>query len=105
MRPEIEEVIASHPAVAEVAVASLPHRQKEEVAEAWVVLRNGVGASEEDIRAYCRERLAPYKVPARVELIRTLPNAATGKVQWRLLVASAGAEHEVTAPNSAADGP
>jgi long-chain acyl-CoA synthetase len=87
---EIEEVIASHPAVAEVAVAGVPHPQKGEVAQAWVVLRDGAGASEDEIRAYCRARLAPYKVPARVEFISALPKSAAGKVLRRTLVADAG---------------
>jgi len=89
---EIEEVIASHPAVAEVAVAGVPHPQKGEVAQAWVVLRDGANADEAEIRAFCRDRLAPYKVPARVEFRSTLPKAAAGKVLRRMLVADAGVE-------------
>jgi long-chain acyl-CoA synthetase len=84
---EIEEVIASHPSVAEVAVAGVPDDMKGEVAQAWVVLRAGMNAEQAEIRAYCRERLAPFKVPARVEFISALPKAATGKVLRRLLVA------------------
>jgi long-chain acyl-CoA synthetase len=86
---EIEEVIASHPAVAEVAVAGVPHAQKGEVAQAWVVLRDGANADEAEIRAFCRESLAPYKVPARVAFRSTLPKATTGKVLRRMLVADA----------------
>jgi long-chain acyl-CoA synthetase len=86
---EIEEVIASHPAVAEVAVAGVAHPQKGEVAQAWVVLRDGATASEGEIRTLCRERLAPYKVPARVEFRSSLPKAAAGKVLRRMLVAEA----------------
>ena len=86
---EIEEVIASHPAVAEVAVAGVAHRQKGEVAQAWVVLRDGATASEAEIRAFCREKLAPYKIPARVEFRSSLPKAAAGKVLRRTLVAEA----------------
>jgi long-chain acyl-CoA synthetase len=89
---EIEEVIASHHAVAEVAVAGVPHPQKGEVAQAWVVLRDGANADEAEIRAFCRDRLAPYKVPARVEFRSTLPKAAAGKVLRRMLVADAGVE-------------
>jgi long-chain acyl-CoA synthetase len=87
---EIEEVIASHPAVAEVAVAGVPNAMKGEVAQAWVVLRDGATAGQEGIRAYCRDKLAPYKVPARVEFRTMLPKAAAGKVLRRLLVAEAG---------------
>ena len=55
---EIEEVIAAHPAVL-VGVAGIQDVIKGEVAKAWVVLKPGKTASEEELRAYCRERLAP----------------------------------------------
>jgi long-chain acyl-CoA synthetase len=84
---EIEEVIATHPAVQEAAVAGVPHPTKGEVAKAWIVLRPGARATEEEIRAYCRERLAPYKVPAAVEFRKDLPKTMIGKVLRRALVA------------------
>jgi long-chain acyl-CoA synthetase len=84
---EIEEVIATHPAVLEVGVAGVPDAVKGEVAKAWVVLKAGQSATEDDIRAYCRERLAPYKVPARVEFRTDLPKTMIGKVLRRALVA------------------
>src|SRR4029077_9118800 len=64
---EVEEVLASHPAVAEVGVAGVVDAAKGEVVKAWVVLRAGEQATEQDLRAFCKERLAPFKVPARVE--------------------------------------
>jgi len=83
---EIEDVIATHPAVAEVGVAGIPDAVKGEVAKAWVVLRPGTSTTAEDIRAYCREHLAPYKVPAVVVLRRALPKTLLGsKVLRRLL--------------------
>jgi long-chain acyl-CoA synthetase len=82
---EIEEVIAAHPAVLEVGVAGIAHDVKGEVAKAWVVLRQGKQANEEELRAYCRERLAPYKVPASVEFRRELPKTMVGKVLRRAL--------------------
>lgn len=82
---EIEEVISSHPAVAEVGVAGIPDAIKGEVAKAWVVLRSGMTASEEEIRNYCKEKLAPYKVPARVEFRKELPKTMVGKVLRRML--------------------
>jgi long-chain acyl-CoA synthetase len=84
---EIEEVISAHPAVMEVGVAGVPDPVKGEVAKAWVVLRAGQRATEEDLRAYCRERLAPYKVPARVEFRTELPKTMVGKVLRRALAA------------------
>jgi long-chain acyl-CoA synthetase len=87
---EIEEVLAAHPAVAEVGVAGVPDQAKGEVAKAWVVLRDGQRASVEELRAFCRERLAPYKVPATVEFRSELPKSMVGKVLRRALTAGPG---------------
>jgi long-chain acyl-CoA synthetase len=82
---EIEEVLATHPAVAEVGVAGVPDPVKGEVVHAWVVLRAGQTANEQDLRSFCREQLAPYKVPARVEFRSELPKTMVGKVLRRAL--------------------
>jgi long-chain acyl-CoA synthetase len=82
---EIEEVLATHPAVAEVGVAGVPDQAKGEVAKAWVVLAAGQQATEEELRAFARERLAPYKVPATVEFRADLPKTMVGKVLRRAL--------------------
>jgi long-chain acyl-CoA synthetase len=87
---EIEEVLAAHPAVAEVGVAGVPDQAKGEVAKAWVVLADGQRASVEELRAFCRERLAPYKVPATVEFRSELPKSMVGKVLRRALTADPG---------------
>jgi long-chain acyl-CoA synthetase len=86
---EIEEVIASHPAVQEVAVAGIPHPVKGEIAKAWIVLKHDQQATEEEIRAYARDRLAPYKVPGSVDFRADLPKTMVGKVLRRALVAEA----------------
>jgi long-chain acyl-CoA synthetase len=83
---EIEEVLASHPAVMEVSVAGVPDPLKGEVPKAWVILRAGQSATESELRAHCRERLAPYKVPVQVEFRKELPKTMVGKVLRRLLV-------------------
>jgi long-chain acyl-CoA synthetase len=82
---EIEEVISAHPAVMEVGVAGVPDAGKGEVAKAYVVLKEGQSSTEEAIRAYCRERLAPYKVPASVEFRSFLPKTMVGKILRRAL--------------------
>jgi long-chain acyl-CoA synthetase len=82
---EIEEVLASHPAVAEVGVAGVADATKGEAVKAWVVLRAGQTASEADLRAFCRETLAPYKVPSKVEFRPDLPKTMVGKVLRRSL--------------------
>jgi long-chain acyl-CoA synthetase len=84
---EIEEVIAAHPAVHEVGVAGIPDPVKGEVAKAWVVLKADHSVTEDELRAYCRERLAPYKVPVRVEFRNELPKTMVGKVLRRVLAA------------------
>lgn len=82
---EIEEVLAAHPAVAEVGVAGVPDQAKGEMVKAWVVLRAGQSASEDQLRAFCREKLAPYKVPSKIEFRTDLPKTMVGKVLRRAL--------------------
>ncbi len=82
---EVEEVLASHPAVAEVGVAGVPDAVKGEVVKAWVVVRRGEHTTEADLRAFCRQRLAPYKVPPRIEFRHELPKTLVGKVLRRAL--------------------
>ena len=82
---EIEEVIASHESVAEVGVAGLPDQMKGETVKAWVVLRPGKKATPEQLRAFCKEKLAPYKVPAQIEIVSDLPKSQVGKVLRRIL--------------------
>lgn len=86
---EIEEVIAMHPAVAEVGVAGVPDAHKGEAVMAWVVPRTGETLDPEALRTWCREKLAPYKVPATVEIRTELPKTMVGKVLRRALVAEA----------------
>jgi long-chain acyl-CoA synthetase len=71
---EVEEVIAAHPAVAEVCVAGIPDAHYVEAVKAWVVLREGQEISSADLRAYCRTKLASYKVPKFVQLCEACPN-------------------------------
>ena len=91
---EIEEVLSAHPSVKEVSVAGVPDPVKGEVPRAWVVLKDGTAATEDELRAYCRDKLAPYKVPAKVEFRADLPKTMVGKVLRRVLV------DEVKAPKS-----
>jgi long-chain acyl-CoA synthetase len=84
---DVEEVIATHPAVAEVCVAGIPDVHSVEAVKAWVVLYPGQQISEADLRAYCRENLAAYKVPKTVEFRESLPKSNVGKILRRELVA------------------
>jgi long-chain acyl-CoA synthetase len=83
---EVEEVIASHPAVAEVVAAGIQDAYQGETLKVWVVLREGQQCTAEEISTYCREKLAPYKVPKNVEFRESLPKTMVGKVLRRALI-------------------
>ena len=77
---EIEGVLARHPAVLHAAVVGMPDERQGEVGAAFVVLRAGAVATPDELISFCRERIANYKVPRRVELVDALPLNASGKV-------------------------
>ena len=85
---EVEEVIGAHPAVAEVAVVGVPDAEWGEVVTAVVVLRAGADPPDaEALRAFCADRLAPYKRPRRLAFAAALPRTpATGQIQRTLIV-------------------
>jgi long-chain acyl-CoA synthetase len=82
---ELERVIAAHPGVALVAVGSQADELRGEIAKAYVVLKSGIEVSEQHILSFCRERLAAYKVPRKVQFVADLPKTSTGKVMRRQL--------------------
>jgi long-chain acyl-CoA synthetase len=82
---ELEETIATHPAVLEVGVRGFPDAAHGEIAVAFVVLRPGAHATQEEIREYCKHHLAYYKVPTKVVFRTELPKSLIGKVLRRLL--------------------
>lgn len=84
---EIERVVAAHPAVAMVAVGSVPDETLGELARAYVVLRPGAAATEAEIIEHCRPHLAAYKRPRSVRFVPDLPKTSTGKVMRRELKA------------------
>jgi long-chain acyl-CoA synthetase len=83
---EIEDVLYSHPAVLEATVIGVPDKLKGELAKAYVVFKEGESASEEELDAFCRERLAAYKVPRLYEFRKEpLPKNPQGKILKRVL--------------------
>ena len=84
---EVEEVLFMHPKVLEAAVVGVPDAKRGETVKAYVVLKAGQQATVDEIRAFCKANLAPYKVPALVEFCAELPKTQVGKVLRRVLKA------------------
>jgi long-chain acyl-CoA synthetase len=84
---EIEEVIATHPMVADVGVAGVPDPRRGEAVMAWLVVRGNGSISLGELRDFCHDKLAPYKIPSRIEIRKELPKTMVGKVLRRSLVA------------------
>jgi long-chain acyl-CoA synthetase len=82
---EVEEALAQHPAVAEVAVIGVPHERWGETVKALVVCRDGAQVDAEELVAFARGRLAGYKLPRALAFVDALPRTASGKVLKREL--------------------
>jgi fatty-acyl-CoA synthase len=78
---EIEEFLYRHPKIQDVQVIGLPDDRYGEEICAWVKLRPGVSATEEEIRAFCRDQIAHYKVPRYIKFVDEFPMTVTGKIQ------------------------
>ena len=94
--PEIERVLAEHPAVMEVAVIGVPDDRWGEVVKAVVSLKPDTSATEDELIAYCREHLAHFKCPRSVDVIEALPRNPTGKILKRELRAPYWQGHDRT---------
>jgi long-chain acyl-CoA synthetase len=83
---EVEEVLYEHPKVQEAVVAGIPDERRGETVKAYVVLKPGETATSAEMIAFCRERLAAYKVPNQIEFRSDLPKSLVGKFLRRVLV-------------------
>jgi fatty-acyl-CoA synthase len=82
---EIEEFLYRHPKIADVQVFGVPDEKFGEEVCAWVKLRDGETMTEEEVRAFCRDQIAYYKVPRHVRFVQEFPMTVTGKIQKFLM--------------------
>jgi benzoate-CoA ligase len=78
---EVEATLTQHPAVLEAAVIGIEDGQGLTKTKAFVVLKNGAEASADELKAFVKDKLAPYKYPRFLEFVPDLPKTATGKIQ------------------------
>ena len=85
---EVEKVLKDHPAVLEVGVVAIPHPEKEgqEALKAWIVVKEGMSVTEQELIRHCEQHLAAYEVPRRYSFIDELPKTAVGKTLRRELI-------------------
>jgi long-chain acyl-CoA synthetase len=83
---EVEEALTANPKVLEAGVAGVPDAYRGETVKAWIVLQSGATMTEGEVRSWCRERLAAYKIPTQVEFRTELPKTMVGKILRRELV-------------------
>ena len=85
---EVEEFLYRHPAIADVQVFGVPDKKYGEELCAWVKLRDGATLTEQDVRDFCRDQIAHYKVPRYVRFVTEFPMTVTGKMQKFLMRAA-----------------
>jgi long-chain acyl-CoA synthetase len=82
---EIDNVLFDHPKILEACAVGVPDEYRGETLKAFIVTKEGETLSEEEVLAYCRETLAPYKIPKNIEFVTELPKSVVGKVLRREL--------------------
>jgi len=83
---EVEEVLFQHPKIEEAVVAGIPDEYRGETVKAYVILKEGETAIEEEVKDFCQDKLAKFKVPKQVEFRKELPKTLIGKVLRRVLI-------------------
>ena len=97
---EVEEVLFEHPRIQEAVVIGIPDAYRGETVKAFIVLKPGQTLAPEEIEAFCRERLASYKVPRLVEFRDSLPKSGVGKYLRRELRAAEALKSQIPNPKS-----
>jgi long-chain acyl-CoA synthetase len=82
---EVEDMMINHPKIKDIVIVGIPDEIKGEAPKAFIVLREGEALGYDEIRAYCKTRMAPYKVPVAVEFMDEIPRLASGKALRRML--------------------
>jgi fatty-acyl-CoA synthase len=98
---EIEEFLFTHPAVADVQVIGVPDRRYGEEVMAWIRLEDGYALSEEDVKGFCRGKIAHFKTPRYVKFVDEFPTTVTGKVQKFVMREAAIRELDLTLEEAA----
>jgi len=83
---EVEEVLQDHPAIQDVGVAGVPDPKRGETVKAWIVLTEGAALNQAELKEWCTERMAKYKIPTEIEFRDELPKTHVGKLLRRELV-------------------
>jgi len=83
---EVEEVLQDHPAIQDVGVAGVPHPKRGETVKAWIVLNEGATLDQAELKEWCIDRIAKYKIPTEIEFRDELPKTHVGKLLRRELV-------------------
>lgn len=83
---EVEEVVAAHPKVMDVGVAGIPDASRGETVKAWVVVKPGETLTEDELKSFCKDKLAAFKIPTHYEFRDELPKTTVGKILRRELV-------------------
>ncbi len=78
---DIEAVLKTHPKVVQTAVIGVPDEMRGEIVKAYIILKKGEMLTEEEIKHFCREHMANYKVPKQIILLDSLPKTATGQIR------------------------
>jgi benzoate-CoA ligase len=90
---EVEATLVQHPAVLEAAVIGVPDAEGLTKTKAFVVLKQGAKATDAELKAFVKDKLAPYKYPRQISFVTDLPKTATGKIQrFKLRELEAGAK-------------